>query len=75
MPYEGRPGAFWLLVSDGTPALRETGYDLEAAVAELRSSGFPDVEEQLTESLLDPADPDWVTEFFERGARRDEPQT
>jgi predicted phosphodiesterase len=73
MPYEGRPGAFWLLVEDGEPVLRETGYDLDDALAELRASGFADVEDQLTESLLEPADPDQVAAFFERSAGRGEP--
>jgi putative phosphoesterase len=72
MPYEGRPGAFWMIVADGSPELRETSYDLHAAVEELRASDFPDVDEQLTESLLDPTDPDWVAAFFERGAGRGE---
>jgi predicted phosphodiesterase len=70
MPYEGRPGAFWLLVEDGTPVPRETSYDLIAAVAELRASGFPDVEDQLSDSLINPADPDEVAAFFERSARQ-----
>lgn len=70
MPYEGRPGAFWMVIDDGVPELRETGYDLEAAVEELRASGFPDVDEQLAESLLEPADPEEVAAFFERGAGR-----
>jgi predicted phosphodiesterase len=73
MPYEGRPGAFWMLVDDGEPVLRETAYDLESAVAELRASGFPNLDDQLSESLLEPADPDWVAAFFERGAGRGEP--
>jgi len=72
MPYEGRPGAFWITVDDGVPDLRATSYDLGAAVAELRASGFPDVEDQLLGSLLDPTDPDWVTAFFEHGAGRGE---
>ncbi|HLI60676.1 MAG TPA: hypothetical protein VKV21_13525 [Solirubrobacteraceae bacterium] len=72
-PYEGRVGAFWLLIENGTPSLRETRYDLDAAVRELRSSGFGDVESQLAESLLTPADPDHVAGFFERLAGR-EPQ-
>jgi len=71
MPYEGRAGAFWMIVDDGVPVPQETFYDVEAAVAELRASGFPDVEDQLTESLLEPADPDWVSRFFERGAGRE----
>ena len=55
-PYEGRPGAFWLLLEDGVPELRETAYDLEAAAAELRATGAPDVEELLSESLLEPVE-------------------
>jgi predicted phosphodiesterase len=72
MPYEGRPGAFWLAVADGMPELRETTYDLDAAAAELRASGFPDVDGQLVDSLLDPVDADWVTAFIEHGAGRGE---
>jgi predicted phosphodiesterase len=70
MPYEGRPGAFWMLVEDGTASPRETSYDLGAAVAELRASGFPDVEDQLSDSLINPADPEEVAAFFERSARQ-----
>jgi predicted phosphodiesterase len=70
MPYEGRPGAFWLLLQDGTPHLRATAYDLDAAVAELRASGFVDVDSQLGESLLAPADPDLVAAHFEHLAGR-----
>lgn len=70
IPYEGRPGAFWLVVERGRPELRETRYDLDAAVAELRASGFEDVEEQLSGSLIDPVDPGWVTAFFEHAAGR-----
>jgi predicted phosphodiesterase len=72
MPYEGRPGAFWMIVADGSPELRETSYDLDAAFQELRAADFPDVEEQLAGSLLDPTDPDWVAAFFEHGAGRGE---
>jgi len=72
MPYEGRPGAFWMIVADGSPELQETSYDLDAALEELRAADFPDVEEQLVGSLLDPTDPDWVAAFFEHGAGRGE---
>ena len=72
IPYEGRAGAFWMVVEDGTPLLRSTDYDLDAALAELRGSGFPDVDDQVAESLLDPVDPDWVAAFFEHGAGRGE---
>lgn len=70
MPYEGRAGAFWMVIADGRPKPRETPYDLDAAVEELRASGFPDVDDQLAESLLDPADPGSVTDFFEGMSRR-----
>lgn len=70
MPYEGRPGAFWLVMHDRQPQLRESAYDLDAATAELRDSGFGGIESQLAESLLEPVDPDWVTAFFEHGVGR-----
>jgi predicted phosphodiesterase len=72
MPYEGRAGAFWMTVTDGVPELRETGYDVASALAELRASGDPALEEQLRESLIDPVDPEWVSAFFEHGAGRGE---
>lgn len=71
LPYEGRPGAFWMMVVDGVPEMRETSYNLDEALNEMRASGFPGVDDQLRESLLEPADPDWVAAFLERGARRD----
>ena len=52
--------------------MRETSYDLDEAVQELRAAGFADVEEQLGGSLLDPTDPGWVSAFFEHGAGRGE---
>lgn len=72
MPYEGRAGAFWMVVEDGVPAMRETSYALDAAVAEMRLSGFPDLEDQLDGSLREPADAEWVAAFFEHGAGRAE---
>jgi predicted phosphodiesterase len=67
MPYEGRRGAYWALLGPDV-ALRRTEYDHDAAMAELRAGGFPDTDEMLLESLLEPADPDEVAEFFERQA-------
>jgi putative phosphoesterase len=72
MPYEGRAAAFWMIVDDGEPEPRETSYDLDAAIEELRAAGFVDCDEQLGASLLDPSDPDWVAAFFEHGAGRGE---
>jgi hypothetical protein len=79
MPYEGRPGAFWMVAADGVLEPRETAYDIAAAAAELRASGYPDVEDYVTRSLLEPLDADWVTAFFEytagRGENPGEPRT
>jgi predicted phosphodiesterase len=72
MPYEGRAGAFWMLVEDGVPVLRETAYDLDAAIAELRASGYPDLDDMLGDSLIEPADPEWVSAFFEHRVGRGE---
>ena len=67
MPYEGRRGAFWALVSDDVE-LRSTEYDAEAALARIRETGYPDTEE-LAGWLLDPPDPDEVSAYFEGLAR------
>ena len=69
MPYEGERGAFWLLVADGEPALRRTDYDVDAAVPVLRASGFPDVDDLIRESLLEPVQADFVARHFEERAR------
>ncbi|HEX6743848.1 MAG TPA: metallophosphoesterase family protein [Solirubrobacteraceae bacterium] len=65
MPYEGRPGAFWLLVDDAEPEPRRTEYDLEAAGAALRASGFPDVDDLIRECLVEPVEPAFVARHFE----------
>lgn len=63
MPYEGLPGAFWALVEDGEPDLRRTDYDIDPDT--IRATGFPDAESWLSESSLDPVDPDYVARLFE----------
>ena len=55
-PTRAERGAFWLLVADGEPELRRTDYDIEAAGAALRASGFPDVDDLIRESLVEPVD-------------------
>ena len=67
MPYEGRAGAYWALLGHEVE-LRRTEYDLDRALADLRAGGFPDLDEMVRESLLEPLDPDEVAEFFERQA-------
>jgi putative phosphoesterase len=70
LPYEGRPGAFWMLVTDRRPELRKTHYDVTAAADELRASGFPDLDEAIRESLIAPVEPAWATALFEHQAGR-----
>jgi putative phosphoesterase len=66
-PYEGDPDARWLLL-DPEPELRRTAYDVEAAVARMRATGFPGFDDAYKESLVEPAEPDWVAELFEQQA-------
>jgi putative phosphoesterase len=74
IPYEGRPGAFWLIMDGTGPELRETAYDVDAAIDEMRASAFPGVTDLVQESLLEPIDPGWVAAFFEHTAgRREDP--
>jgi predicted phosphodiesterase len=67
MPYEGRRGAFWALLRAGQVELRRTEYDVDAAVARIRGSGWTE-RDQLADWLTKPQDPTEVTEVFE--ARR-----
>lgn len=68
LPYEGNRGAYWALIGREVE-LRRTEYDLDQALSELRASSFPDLEEMLRESLVDPIDPREVSELFERQAQ------
>jgi predicted phosphodiesterase len=68
MPYEDRAGAYWLLVDGGEPEPRRTSYDVEAAAATIRASGFPDVEDLILESLVKPVGSAWVAQYFESRA-------
>jgi predicted phosphodiesterase len=71
LPYEGRcPDAFWSLVTDGAPQLRNTTYDERAALDELRASGYPEIDDLLKNSFISPVDPDWITAFLEHTAGR-----
>jgi predicted phosphodiesterase len=65
MPYEERPGAYWALL-DGGVQLRRTDYDLEAAAAAVRASGFPGADELADENVLTTPGPAEASEHFER---------
>jgi predicted phosphodiesterase len=65
LPYEGRAGAFWLLLGPDVE-LRATEYDVAAGADRLRASGMPGLDDLLPESLLRPAPRDEVARIFER---------
>ena len=73
MPYEGDAAAFWLSLGPEVE-LRRTEYDVDAAVADSAPPDFPDLDEMFRESLMEPADPDWVAEYFEAIATGREPR-
>ena len=51
MPYEGELAAFWTLVVDGEPQFRKTPFDIEQAIAEIESSGWPQAQAFIAENL------------------------
>jgi putative phosphoesterase len=68
MPYEAQPGAYWALLGPDVELCR-TEYDLEAAAAAVRASGFPAAEEHAAENVLTVPSAEEATEQFERMAR------
>jgi len=66
-PYEGRPGAFWVLLGPDVN-LRHTAYDYERAAALIRASSFPDAESFASQDILNPREPDEVSALFEQMA-------
>ena len=68
LPYQGEPvGAFWALLGPEGVELRRSDYDLAGAIGGFRALGYPGVED-LEEALLEPPDPDFVADYFERQA-------
>jgi putative phosphoesterase len=68
LPYQGEPvGAFWALLGPEGVELRRSEYDIRDAVNYFRALGYPGVEDS-EEALLEPPDPAWVADFFERQA-------
>jgi predicted phosphodiesterase len=72
LPYEGRAGAFWLLLGPDVD-LRGTEYDVAAGADSLRASGMPGIDDMLPDSLLQPAAREEVAAYFERRAGRGDP--
>jgi predicted phosphodiesterase len=70
MPYEDRPGAYWVLARDGEPELRRTGYDLEAAAERIRPTEWPIALEWVEDNLLTVPTARDAAEFFEQQRAR-----
>ena len=68
MPYEAQPGAYWALLGPDVE-LRRTDYDLEAAAAAIRATGFPEADELAVENVLAVPSAEEATAEFERLAR------
>jgi hypothetical protein len=69
MPYQGDGAAFWLLVEDGEPELRRTDVDVDAVAATIRASGYPDAEDLVNESFVEPVEAAYVARLFEDRAQ------
>jgi hypothetical protein len=63
LPYEGRPGAYWALLGPDVELCR-TDYDVEAAVALMRTTIDPSVE-AIIEMMLEPPPRDEAIEHAE----------
>ena len=68
MPYEAGPGAYWALLGPDVE-LRRTAYDLEAAAAAIRATGFPGAAELAAGNVLAVPSAEEATEQFERLAQ------
>jgi predicted phosphodiesterase len=68
LPFQGEQGAFWALLGPEVE-LKRTPYDVDAAVAALRSSGFP-VAAEFEASIRGTASAESATAYFE-SRRRD----
>jgi len=69
MPYEGRPGAYWLWLGPEV-RLHRTAYDVERAAERIRQSGMPGADEFAEENILHPPAASEATAIFEEMARQ-----
>jgi diadenosine tetraphosphatase ApaH/serine/threonine PP2A family protein phosphatase len=54
MAYEGDVAAYWTLLIDGEPTPMRTPFDVDRAVRETSTSGWPHAQEFVAENLLQP---------------------
>jgi predicted phosphodiesterase len=64
MPFQ-EPGAYWLLLGPDV-TLRRTSYDLEAAAARIRATGYPQAEEFAARNVLRPPSEQEMLDLFTR---------
>jgi len=57
--------AFWMLVEDGEPEFRRTEIDVDAVVAAIRASAYPDAEDLVETCFLELVTAESVAELFE----------
>jgi putative phosphoesterase len=65
MPFQGPPGAYWLLL-DRDVELRYTPYDLEAAAKRIRATGYPQAEQFAEKSVLHPPSEQGMIDAYSR---------
>ena len=70
MPYEDRPGAYWLLLDEAGHEFRRTPYDVAAALDSMEPLGYPGA--WFIESLREQPGREEALEEFERRARASE---
>ena len=68
LPYETQPGAYWAILGPDVEH-RRTEYDVDAMIADARALGFPQLDDLVQASLVEPIGPDEASEYFERMAR------
>jgi len=70
MHWEGRPGAYWLVIGPDVE-LRRTMYDIEDAAKQIRATGYPDPDELLERLTADdPSVAEKASALFERAATK-----
>jgi predicted phosphodiesterase len=67
LPYEGRAGAYWLLLGPGI-AFRRTEYDVEAALVAMRAGGNLGTDALVHDSLVAPIDRRTAAELLDHQA-------
>ncbi len=70
MPYEDRPGAYWLLLEEGGHEFRRTSYDVSSALQATEGAGYPGA--WFAATLRERPGREEALEEFERRAREAE---